>query len=205
MAASRPCRRRLHLPHCAGATRRAKGAEPANRPHRRHRRSSGDCKDPHALGLARTRSAARTGATLPAVPSGLTQSGFNISAGGPARPALAQAPRCASRSLRLADESAEQTRKPQVFSSNLPDSPPTATAPVCSSRKSSVSNSYAQWTIGRCGMDGGSNTASARSRRFAMMRRRRGPGNCCFGRYDHVPTVPCAYARRNGCTRAQLR
>jgi len=62
----------------------------------------GDRQDPHALWLARARTATRTVAASRSVPSDLTQSGFNTSAGGTPRPALAQAPRCASRSPRLA-------------------------------------------------------------------------------------------------------
>jgi len=54
------------------------------------------------------RSATLTGAPLAAAPSGLTQSCFNTSAGGPAHPGLAQVPRCASRSPSLAHECAEQ-------------------------------------------------------------------------------------------------
>jgi len=66
------------------------------------------------LGLP-ARSATLTGAPLAPVPSGLTQSGFSASAGGPARPELAQAPRCASRSASLADESPSQPRKTGSF------------------------------------------------------------------------------------------
>jgi len=60
-----------------------------------------------------------TGAPFAAVPGSLTRSGLNTSAGRPARPELAQAPRCASRSPSLAHERAEQTKKTGSFQHQL--------------------------------------------------------------------------------------
>ena len=92
--------------------------------HRRYRRSPGDRQDPHAPGLARARSAARTGAAHPIVPSSLTpEAPRPASIPQPASPLVLSWRTCPSvsrdrRAWRMSGPS--KPRKREVCSANSP-------------------------------------------------------------------------------------